>query len=368
MKTLTHKAIALLKQLIATPSFSKEESQTAEIISSFFEKEGIVFFREQNNVWAFNKNYDAEKQTLLLNSHHDTVKPNEGWTKNPFEPIVENEKLFGLGSNDAGGALCSLLATFLHFYEKEIPFNLIIAATAEEEISGKNGIEMILPKLGKIDCAIVGEPTQLNLAVAEKGLLVVDCVVHGKSGHAAREEGENAIYNAMEIIEWFRNYKFSKISKWLGEIKMNVTLINSGTQHNVIPDKCSFTVDIRVTDEYMHEEVLQILKENVSCEIIPRSMRIRPSFIAENHPLFIAGKNLGRNLYGSPTTSDQALLPFPSIKIGPGDSARSHTADEFIFLEEIENGIEIYIQLIENFERQVSHCRKAFSENQSFHA
>lgn len=353
MENLLHKAFGLLQQLIAAPSFSKEEFQTAEIISVFFEKERIPFHREQNNVWTFNKHYNDSLPTLLLNSHHDTVRPGEGWTKDPFTPTIENGKLFGLGSNDAGGALCALIATFCHFYEQALPFNLVLAATAEEEISGKNGIELILPRLGKIDCAIVGEPTQMEMAVAEKGLLVLDCFAHGKKGHAAREEGENAIYKAMKDVQWFQTFSFPKISQWLGEVKMSVTMINAGTQHNVVPEKCSFVVDIRLTDVYTHEEVLQIIKENVGCEIVPRSTRIRPSFIDENHPLVVAGKNLERKLYGSPTTSDQALLPFPSVKIGPGDSARSHTADEFIFLEELKTGIETYIHLIENFKSQL---------------
>src|ERR1041385_2904138 len=321
MKTLTTKAIHLLKQLIATSSFSKEEFQTAEIISRFFQVEGIPFSSEKNNIWAMNKYYDANKPTLLLNSHHDTVRPRTGWTKNPFEPIEENGKLFGLGSNDAGAALCSLIATFLHFYEAELPFNLIIAATAEEEISGKNGIELILPQLGKMDCAIVGEPTQMQIAIAEKGLLVVDCMVKGKTGHAARNEGDNAITKAIKIINWINHYEFPKISKWLGKVKMSVTMINSGTQHNVVPDTCSFTIDIRVTDAYTHEEILQTLKQNLDCEINPRSTRIHSSSIAETHALVEAGKKTGLNFFGSPTTSDQALIPFPSIKIGPGDSA-----------------------------------------------
>ncbi len=358
MKNLSNKAIGLLQKLIATPSFSTEENATAEIIAEFLEKEKIKIDRKKNNVWASNKNFNSSKPTLLLNSHHDTVKPGNDWTKNPFAPTIADGKLVGLGSNDAGGALVSLLATFLHFHEKEIPFNLIFAATAEEEISGKSGIELILPELGKIDAAIIGEPTEMNLAIAEKGLLVLDCISIGKTGHAARAEGENAIYKAMENIAWFQHYEFPRISKWLGKVKMTVTAIEGGKQHNVIPDKCSFTVDIRVTDEYSLEEILEIVKQNVECEIIPRSIRLGSSSIPENHPLAIAGKNIGRKFYGSPTLSDQALIPFPSIKIGPGDSARSHTADEFIFLDEIEKGIEIYIQLIENFQKQLANQKQ----------
>ncbi len=353
MKQLSHKAIVLLQSLIATPSFSKEEFATADIIAAFLENEKIKTHRKKNNIWAFNKTFNSSLPTLLLNSHHDTVKPGNDWTKKPFDPIISEEKLFGLGSNDAGGALVSLLATFLHFNEKEIPFNLIFAASAEEEISGKAGIESILSELGKIDAAIIGEPTQMNLAIAEKGLLVLDCISIGKTGHAAREEGENAIYKAMKDIVWFQTFKFSKISKWLGEIKMSVTVIEGGKQHNVIPEKCSFTVDIRVTDEYALEEILEIVKQNVDCEVTPRSVRLKSSFISENHPLVISGKNIGRNLYGSPTLSDQALIPFPSIKIGPGNSARSHTADEFIFIEEIEEGIKLYIELLENYQKEI---------------
>jgi acetylornithine deacetylase len=349
MKPLHAKAIQLLEKLIATPSFSKEETATADLIESFFKSEGVETFRMKNNVWVFNKNYKDEKPSLLLNSHHDTVQPSASWTKNPFVPLIEGNKLSGLGSNDAGGSLVSLIATFLHFHKAELPFNLVFAATAEEEISGKDGIEMILPHLGKIDCAIVGEPTKMNLAVAEKGLLVLDCISIGKTGHAAREEGENAIYKAMKDIQWFHTFQFPKTSGRLGKVKMSVTKIEAGTQHNVIPDRCSFTVDIRVTDSYSLEEIISIIKANVDCEIIPRSTRLKSSSIPENHPLVIAGKKTGRNLFGSPTLSDQALLPFPSVKTGPGDSARSHSADEFIYMNEIEEGIEIYIQLLEHF-------------------
>lgn len=354
MKNISEKVIPLLKQLIETPSFSKEEFVTADLIELFLKNEGINTHRKENNVWAFNKNYDLSKPSLLLNSHHDTVRPGNSWTKNPFCAEVIDGKIFGLGSNDAGGALISLIGVFIHYYKKQIPFNLILAATAEEEISGKNGIELILPELGKIDMAIVGEPTQMNLAVAEKGLLVLDCISIGKTGHAAREEGDNAIYKAIKDISWFQNYEFPETSEWLGKVKMTVTKIEAGNQHNVVPDQCFFTVDIRVTDVYSLEEILEIIKENVVCEIRPRSMRLHPSSITGNHPLLIAGKNTGRKFYGSPTLSDQALLPLPSIKIGPGDSARSHTADEFIYISEIEEAIEIYIELIANFSETIT--------------
>lgn len=346
--TLFEDAIQLLKNLIKTPSFSKEENKTADIISQFLSARNIPFERKLNNIWAFNKNYTAALPTILLNSHHDTVKPNSGWKKNPFMPDETEGKLFGLGSNDAGGCLVSLIATFLYFYDKiNLKYNLCIAATAEEEISGVNGIEHILPSLGKIDFAIVGEPTKMDLAIAEKGLLVIDCVSYGKAGHAAREEGDNAIYKALTDIEWIRNYTFPKKSEYLGDVKMTVTIIKAGTQHNVVPDKCEFTVDIRVTEQYTHEEIIETIKKNISSEINPRSVRLRSSSIPYNHPFVKGGIELGRKTYGSPTTSDKALINAPSVKLGPGDSARSHTAEEFIYLEEIKEGIELYIKMLE---------------------
>ena len=347
LNDLSDKSIELLKQLVAIPSFSKEENQTADLIQNFMESNGVKTLRKLNNVWCFNKYFDETKPSILLNSHHDTVKPNNGYTVNPFEALVLDGKLYGLGSNDAGGALVSLLATFLYFYDKkDLKYNLIYAATAEEEISGRDGIELILPELGKIDFAIVGEPTQMHLAISEKGLMVLDCVVLGKSGHAAREEGENAIYKAMKIIDWCQTFQFPKISETLGSVKMTVTIIQSGTQHNVIPDTCSFTVDIRTTDVYSNSEVLEIIKEHIDCEITPRSLRLNSSSIDKTHAIVKAGIGFGRKTYGSPTSSDQAVMNFPSLKIGPGDSARSHTADEFIYLNEIEEGIELYIKIL----------------------
>jgi acetylornithine deacetylase len=343
---LAEEALLLLKQLISIPSFSKEENETADIIQQFLELKGINTFRKMNNVWAFNKYFDESKPTILLNSHHDTVKPNSGYALNPFEAMEKDGKLFGLGSNDAGGCLVSLLATFIYFYESKSVYNFVFVASAEEEISGKNGIELILPELGKIDFAIVGEPTQMNLAIAEKGLMVLDCISHGVSGHAAREEGENAIYKAMKDMEWFKNYQFPKVSETLGPVKMNVTVINSGSQHNVVPDKCEFVVDVRTTDVYSNEEVLKIIKEHVSCDVVPRSTRLNPSAINKNHSIVKAGLSLGKKAYGSPTTSDKALMNFPSLKCGSGDSARSHTADEFIYTHEIKEGIELYIKMI----------------------
>jgi acetylornithine deacetylase len=337
----------LLKILISTPSFSREEERTAQLIADFLEGYGVLVSRHGNNVWAVNKFFDESKPTILLNSHHDTVKPNPAYTRDPFSAEVIDGKLFGLGSNDAGGPLVSLIATFLHFYNQEnLSFNLILAATAEEEISGKGGIESIWSSLSRIDFAIVGEPTLCQMAVAEKGLLVLDCTAKGKAGHAAREEGENAIYKALRDIEWFRSFRFPKTSPMLGEVKMSVTVIHAGQQHNVVPAECAFTVDVRVTDAYTLEEVLEIIQQHVSCEVVPRSLRLRPSGIPTDHVLVRAAEKLGIAQYGSPTTSDQALIPVPSVKIGPGDSARSHSADEFIYAEEIKKGIETYIQLV----------------------
>lgn len=338
----------LLHQLIATPSLSKEEKNTADIIEQFFVNRNIAVNRHLNNVWCCNKFFDATKPSILLNSHHDTVKPNSHYKKNPFEPVIEDGKLFGLGSNDAGGCLTSLIAAFLHFYDvPDIKYNLILAATAEEEISGTGGIESVLPLLPAIDFAIVGEPTQTNLAIAEKGLLVLDCSVAGMAGHAAREEGENAIYRALTDINWFKTFCFPKISPLLGPVKMSVTVINTENKaHNVVPAECSFVVDIRVTEMYTHEEILQTVKQQVSCEVKPRSMRLRSSGISIDHPVVQTGIQLGKTTFGSPTTSDKALMPFPSLKCGPGNSARSHTADEFIYLDEIKQGIETYIGLL----------------------
>ncbi len=347
IEQLNHLSLNLLQQLIAIPSFSREEDKTAALLEAFLQQHEIATHRTGNNVWAKNKFFDADKPTLLLNSHHDTVKPNPGYTRDPFAPVIEDGKLFGLGSNDAGGPLVSLIATFLYFFSQEnLKYNLIIAATAEEEISGTNGIESSWTYLPKIDCAIVGEPTLTDIASAEKGLMVIDCVAHGKAGHAAREEGVNAIYEALKDIEWFRNYSFPKISDTLGKVKMSVTVINAGQAHNQVPPECKFTVDIRATDAYPLEELLEIIKQNVSCTVTPRSLRLRPSGIDANHPLIQAAKKLNKKLYGSPTTSDQALIPAPSIKMGPGDSARSHSADEFIYLREIEQGIDSYVTLL----------------------
>ncbi|MFD2161372.1 M20 family metallo-hydrolase [Paradesertivirga mongoliensis] len=347
-ETLAEESIELLKRLISIPSISREENKTADTIELFFNECGLNPKRSQNNIWSVNQFYDASKPTILLNSHHDTVKPNPGYTRDPFSPDVEDGKLYGLGSNDAGGCLVSLIATFRYFYNQpDLKYNLCVAATAEEEISGKNGIESLVPELGPLDFAIVGEPTLMDLAIAERGLMVLDCVSHGKAGHAAREEGENAIYKALKDIEWFRMFKFPKESEVFGPLKMSVTVINAGSQHNVVPAKCDFVVDVRVTDTYRNEEVVEIIKQHVECEVTPRSTRLKPSSISKDHPFVQAGLALGRKTYGSPTTSDQALLDITSVKIGPGDSARSHMADEFIYINEIHKGIELYIAMLE---------------------
>jgi len=349
-------AVWLLKALISTASYSKFEDGTAVVIKDFLEERNIESFRLMNNIWAVNKYFDPSKPTILLNSHHDTVKPNVQYTKDPFTPIIEDEKVYGLGSNDAGGCLVSLIAVFLHFYyQKDLRYNLIIAATAEEEISGYNGIELLLGNYEfeqvlqnkEPAFAIVGEPTKMDLAIAEKGLMVLDCTASGRAGHAAREEGENAVYKAMKEIEWFSHYRFPKVSEWLGPVKMSVTVINTENKaHNIVPATCNFVVDVRITEVYRHEEVYEIIRQNVSCEVMPRSMRLRSTGIDINHIIVKAGISLGKKCYGSPTSSDKALMPFPSLKCGPGDSARSHTADEYIYLREIREGIETYISML----------------------
>ena len=341
-------AVELLKGMVAIPSVSREEAGTAELIAGFLSSRGIPVERLHNNVWARNRWYDPAKPTILLNSHHDTVKPNPASTRDPFIPGVEGDRLYGLGSNDAGAIGVSLLAAFRHFYDrKDLKYNLVVAITAEEENSGSNGLEAVIPHLGPIDFAIVGEPTQMQLAIAERGLVVIDCVARGRAGHAAREEGDNAIYRALPDIEWFRTFRFPKESDLFGAVKMTVTIINAGSQHNVVPAECRFTVDIRVTDRYTNEEVIDEIRRHVSCDVIPRSTRLKPSSIDPSHPVVQAGLALGRTTYGSPTTSDQALLDVPSLKLGVGDSARSHSADEYVHLSEIREGIGLYIGILE---------------------
>lgn len=342
-------AVALLRELIALPSPSREEDRTAAAIATFLERHGVRPARSGNNVWACSGPAGSGKPTVLLNSHHDTVRPVAAWTRDPFIPAVEGDVLYGLGSNDAGGPLVTLIAAFLALHGRDdLPFDLVLAATAEEEISGANGIEALLPELGRIDMAIVGEPTGMDMAVAEKGLLVLDCTAHGRAGHAARGEGDNAIMKALPDIAWFRDFRFPQVSPTLGPVHMNVTVIEAGTQHNVVPDRCRFTVDVRCTDAYTHEEVLGIVRAHVRSDVQPRSLRLRPSSIAPDHPLVRAGQAVGLRPFGSPTLSDQALLPMPSIKLGPGRSERSHTADEFIHISEVHDGIRRTITLLEH--------------------
>lgn len=351
MKTqeeLTFQAIELLKKLIETKSFSSEEDKTALLIENWFLENNISFKRNVHNVWAVNTYFDESKPTLLLNSHHDTVKPNNGYTKDPFKAIVEDGKLYGLGSNDAGGCLVSLLATFTHFYqEKNLKYNLVIVASAEEESSGDNGLNSMLSIIPKIDVAIVGEPTLMQLAVAEKGLVVFDAEVKGTPSHAAHPNNNNAIYNTINVLKWFEEYQFEKSSEALGDVKMTVTQINAGKQHNAIPAEVKLVVDVRVNDKYSNQDIVDILQKASPCDrIIPRGIKLNSSSIPVDHELVQAGIEIGRETYGSPTLSDQSVLSCPSLKLGPGDSTRSHTADEFIYIDEIEEGIEIYIKLL----------------------
>ena len=338
----------LLGQLIACPSLSREEEGTATIIEDFFKSKSIPSRRLHNNVWATNLLFNASKPTILLNSHHDTVKANASWTLDPFSATEVDGKLIGLGSNDAGASLVCLISTFCHFYEDQLPFNLVIAATGEEEISGANGIESLLnsSEFPEISWAIIGEPTDCQLAIAEKGLMVIDAVSTGKSGHAAREEGINAIELAIEDIAIINAFKFPKVSDLLGPVKTTVTVINAGKQHNVIPEICEFSIDCRVNECYTLEEVLETLQKLVKAELKPRSLRLKPSKIDSDHPIVQAAEKLGIQTFGSPTLSDQALLHCPSVKIGPGHSGRSHTADEYILLDELKQGIQTYQTLI----------------------
>jgi len=350
LATLTKDAVALLQQLIATPSFSSEESETASIIAAWFKKKGIVCKRINNNVYAFNKHFQEHKPLLLLNSHHDTVTPNEAYTRDPFAPDIENGKLFGLGSNDAGGSLVSLMSAFAYFHDVEgLSHNLVLVASAEEESSGPNGLNSMLEHLPGPDVAIVGEPTLMQLAIAEKGLVVFDALVSGTPSHAAHPNTDNAIYNSIATLEWFRDFSFDKVSPVLGPVKLTVTQINGGSQHNVVPARVNLVIDVRVNDCYTNQEIAQILADEAPCELHPRSLRLNSSSIPKSHPLVQSGMTLGKETYGSPTLSDQAALNCNSLKLGPGDSTRSHSADEFIYLREIEEGIDLYIALLEGF-------------------
>ena len=347
LELLKDETRALLQQLIATPSFSREEDEAANLLEQWLVNKGLAVLRKGNNLWVHSPHPREGKKVILLNSHIDTVKPAAGYSRNPFSPDITDGKLFGLGSNDAGGALVSLLTAFLALTQHPQPYHLIFSATAEEEVSGKNGVESILPELGSIDFGIVGEPTQMQMAVAEKGLMVLDCTAQGLSGHAARNEGINAIYKALPDIEWFRTHQFEQQSELLGPVKMSVTQVNAGTQHNVVPDTCHFVVDIRINECYSNTEILEAIRNQVACKVEPRSLRINSSSTPLDHPFVKRGTELGIDHYGSPTTSDQALMPFTTIKMGPGDSARSHTADEYIFLDELQEAPEIYINLLE---------------------
>ena len=349
IEELYQSSVELLKQLILTPSLSGQENNVAAHIRNHFDNSGISYKAFLNNTWCFNKYWDENKPVILLNSHIDTVKPVSGWTYDPFGATLEGEKLIGLGSNDAGAPLVSLLAVFKYFYGVEnLPFNLIYAATAEEESSGPNGMAQLVKQLARVDFAIVGEPTQMKLAVAEKGLIVIDCIVKGKAGHAARNEGINSIYLALDEIKKIKDYSFEKISSLLGPVKMTVTQIEAGFQHNVVPDTCKFVMDVRTNECYNNEEVIAEISSLLNCEVIPRSTRLNSSGINMDHPFVLKAQSLGIECYGSPTLSDQSLMNYPSIKMGPGDSARSHTANEYVYLSEIKSGIKQYIELLSN--------------------
>lgn len=345
---LSGSSIDLLKSLISTPSLSGKEEDAAALIRKHLDILKIPYNTFLHNTWSCNKYWDDNKPVILLNSHIDTVKAVDGWTYDPFYATHEGDKIIGLGSNDAGASLVSLLAVFKYFYERnDLPFNLIYAATAEEESSGPNGMAQLVKKLDKVDFAIVGEPTQMKLAIAEKGLLVIDCVVHGKAGHAARNEGINSIYLALDEIDKIKNYRFEKVSPVLGEVKMTVTIINAGFQHNVVPDTCSFVIDVRTNECYSNSEIIEIISKLLHCDVKPRSKRLNSSGIDMNHAFVQKALSMNIECFGSPTLSDQSLMNYQSVKIGPGNSARSHTANEHIYISEIKQGIKTYIQLLE---------------------
>lgn len=340
-------AVQLLKKLIATPSVSRNEKNAADIMEQTIRSYGFEPQREANNLWIIDPHYDESRPTLLLNAHIDTVKPVASWSRDPFSPDVEDGVLYGLGSNDCGGGLCSLLQIFRMLTEKPQSYNLIYLASAEEEVSGKDGITRALPLLPHIDLAIVGEPTGMNPAVAEKGLMVLDVIAHGKSGHAARNEGVNAIYEALDDMRWIRDYKFEKVSEFLGPTKMTLTVVNAGTQHNVIPDKCTMLVDIRTNEFYDNEEVYEFIRQHLKSEVKAHSFRLKSSRIDPEHPLIRKCVAMGMKPFGSPTLSDQALMHFPSFKLGPGESSRSHSANEFIRISEIRDAIAKYETLLD---------------------
>jgi acetylornithine deacetylase len=344
---LYYNAVDLLKEMISTPSFSREEHNVAEIIAACMRKAGFEPEHKGNNLWICSKDFDSSRPAILLNSHMDTVRPVSGWTKDPFAPQTEDDTLYGLGSNDAGASLVSLLHAFFILTGKKQDYNLIFLASCEEEVSGNGGAEAAVPELPEIAFGIVGEPTGMNPAIAEKGLLVLDCTAYGKAGHAARNEGENAIYKAITDIEWFRTYSFPEVSDLLGPVKMTVSMVNAGIQHNVVPDKCDFVVDVRSNELYGNEELFHIIDKHTGCEVKPRSFRLNSSRITLENPFVRRAVMIGKIPYGSPTLSDQVFMPFPTLKMGPGDSARSHTANEYIRLSEIREAIELYVKLLD---------------------
>jgi acetylornithine deacetylase len=341
-------SIALLNRMISIPSYSRKEKDVADMIESFLEEKGLQTNRKGNNLWIKSSRFSKEKPTVLLNSHIDTVRPSAGWSYDPFSATKEGDKITGLGSNDAGASVVALLAVFRHLEEKEQPCNFIYSATAEEEISGDGGIASILDEIGPVSLGVVGEPTTMQMAVAEKGLMVIDGIVEGKGGHAARNEGVNAIYKALPVIEWFKTHRFPKMSEFLGPVKMTVTGVEAGSQHNMVPDVCKIMVDVRVNEFYQNRELFDLIQKNVDCTLKARSFRLNSSSIAVDHPVVKRGEQLGLEKYGSPTTSDQARMPFTTIKIGPGDSARSHIPNEYIFCSEIVKGVDAYLRLLSN--------------------
>lgn len=346
LEALTAEAVELLSGLIARPSVSGGEAAAADFIEAFMRRGGLDVQRSGHNCWAVARSFSDNRPTLLLNAHIDTVRPVAGWQRDPFIPRREGDRLYGLGSNDCGGGLVALLQAFRVFEAVERPYNMVYLASAEEEVSGRGGIESVLPQLPRLDVAIVGEPTGMQPAIAEKGLMVLDVTAHGRSGHAARNEGVNAIYEALPDMEWFRTHRFARVSPLLGEVKMTVTVVHAGTQHNVVPDTCVFTVDIRSNELYTNDELLDEIKKNVGSTVVARSTRLNSSHIASDHPLVTRCVALGGRPFGSPTLSDQALLSCPSLKLGPGESARSHTADEYICVDEIRQAISFYCRLL----------------------
>lgn len=338
--------IELLSSLIRIPSFSRDEREACDCLELWMHAHGLTPWRKGNNLWIENRPAEPGLPTILLNAHIDTVRPAASYTRDPFAPAIEGDRLYGLGSNDDGGSLVTLLQTYIQRYH-QVPYRLIFSATAEEEVCGQGGLDLVKDDWGQVDLGIIGEPTRLQIAVAERGLLVLDCTAHGVSGHAARNEGVNALYKAIDDINWFRTYRFPKVSEYLGEVKMSVTMIDAGTQHNVVPDTCHFVVDVRSNGCYTNAELVDLIRSQVSCDVQPRSTRLNASHIEASHPIVQWAKKEGITLFGSPTTSNQTLLTFPTIKVGPGDSARSHSADEYIYLSEIDDAVRFYTHLLD---------------------